>query len=172
MTEKAILVTEREISLAYGTLYLLDEDYIFEATDFVPEHRQQGFKRAPSGVIVFTPFDFVKARMQIYKGQPYIPEGCIRAVSFPLTITSGSLIIGEEWVRCPAVIQIDIEPATYLLTVVQELITDAIDGTEGPAQECILVFIERSSSESVQGNVIVADSEMTVGDELVAPEKV
>lgn len=158
-------LARKEMSLPYGVLHVLDEGYELTA-EFLDQHLRQGFIRSPHYVRILSGFDIADAMVVVKSGTPELIHNSARAVEIPLQIDSGVMFIGSSSEWHDGIIDLELTPGNYLVTVSQETILETALGQSAKLE--FLIYVNPYDGPNT-ARVLVADEITQKGNELVPP---
>lgn len=141
------LVASADIVLLDGILFITDSGHELPDKPLSDEEHKQGFAASEHAAMVMTGYEFCECGLEVWLSKPVTPEQSKKIVSIPLFVESGQCFVGDHIVPNDSTIEIELPPAKYLITVVQELVTEKIEDVGNTAATKLMVYFDPSDKE-------------------------
>lgn len=134
--------TSAEITLLDGVLFLTDYGHELPNAPLTPEQENSGFVATEHAAMFMTGYEFCLCKLEVRRSKPSIPARCQRSASFLIRVESGQCCLGDHIVPGDSTIAVDLHPGDYMVTLVQELVSDKIEVVGNTAAIKVTVFFE------------------------------
>jgi len=133
---------KKQITLMDGILFIADPEHLPADAPLQEEDHQRGFAKTDHVAMVFTPYEYARCELIVREAELSIPPSAIKTVSFPIVITSGSCVIGDDIRPSEGCVEIALASGSYVFTVSLEVLSEDIDAVGNTAAIRFTVFIE------------------------------